>query len=121
MFFKKNKDLNSEQHETMTLLEKLCSLISTFYCFVENVCNPGITEEQAEKLKKLLQEDTNKWGYVPFTQYVIPLCLGTVKEFLVTSTSSKCLSAKIKIAGIVGKGIKGNALYQDFLIPQVDI
>lgn len=49
MFFKKNKDLNPEQHKTMTLLEKLCSLISTFYCFVENVCNPGITEEQAEK------------------------------------------------------------------------
>ena len=67
MFFKKNKDLNPEQHKTMTLLEKLCSLISTFYCFVENVCNPGITLDNdiIRQIKELAENDDRS-----FSQYV---------------------------------------------------
>ena len=37
------------------------------------------------------------------------LCLETVQKLLVTRTPYKCSSAKKKIAGIGGKGIKGDA------------
>jgi len=47
--------------------------------------------------------------------------LGTVQKLLVTRAPHKCSAAKKKIAGIGGKGIKGNALCQDFLMPQMSI
>ncbi len=47
--------------------------------------------------------------------------LGTVQKLLVTSAPYKCSAAKKKIAGIGVKGIKGNALRQDFLMPRMDI
>ncbi len=47
--------------------------------------------------------------------------LGTVQKLLVISTPYKCSAAKKKIAGIGGKDIKGNALCQDLLMPQMDI
>ena len=49
------------------------------------------------------------------------LRLGTVKELLVTSTPYKCSAAKKIIAGVGNKGIKGNALRQDYLMLQMDI
>lgn len=47
--------------------------------------------------------------------------LGTVQKLLVISTPYKCSAAKKKIAGIGNKGIKGNVLCQDLLMPQMDI
>jgi len=44
----------------MTLLEKLGYLISVFFCFIDNLGRHPITEEEAERLKKLMDEDTNE-------------------------------------------------------------
>ena len=49
------------------------------------------------------------------------MLLGTVQKLIVTNTPYKRSAAKKKIAGIGVKGIKGNALRQDFLMPQMDI
>ena len=60
MFFENKNDLNPEGNKKMTLLEKLGYLISVFFCFIDNLGRHPITEEEAERLKKLLDEDTNE-------------------------------------------------------------
>ena len=46
--------------------------------------------------------------------------LGIVSKKLVNLTPYKCSAAKKIIAGVGGKGIKGNALRQDYLMPQMN-